>query len=293
MARVSYIVLPPGYEDLYKSKIQPGDRFTFSRVRVKDIFLSRARVKGLSIRSQLVTLAPVWQALSVGEKDAWTAAGEACGLTGWKMFVVDTTERRKAGFSGYATPNTLYQSEVGRIFVESPATGLLIEQAHPLTYFVKRKVTGTRSQYSPVAISESFSLPLEISCSYKTDLTALGSDARARFFCVVYSSYQGTTREATVALDFGLSDDWQRVTATISSVVGPIQGYSAFFEVYNARGDLFFDNVSIKHGGENWARDPACNNVSQNFTRAFYQVAKHWVAVNPSEGADFGSFYFT
>ncbi len=292
MAKVSYIDIPSGLEELYKKGLQSGDRFQFSRIRVKDLFLSRTKVKGITQKSQLVALAPVWKSFSAPEKEAWELAGDQSGLTGWKQFVVDTCERRKAGYSGYATPNEIYQSEVGRILVESPATGLQLEQAHPLNYFVQRKVTGTRSQYIPVAITEHIALPLSISISWKTDLTPLDGDARARFFCIIYSMYQGRTLENVVEIPFGMSDDWQRASAEIVSVLGPVKAYSAFIEVYNARGNLYFDNVNITHNEENWARDPDCNNISLSFTKAFFQVAKHWVATNITEGADFGSVYF-
>lgn len=292
VAKVSYINIPPGMEEAYKKGLQPGDRFTFSRTRVKDLFLSRARVKGITTKSLLVTLSPVWQGFTPAEQAAWSSAGLFAGLSGFKAFVHDTAARMKAGHAGYATPNDIYQALVGRVQVESPATGLLLEQAHPLMYYVQRKVTGTRSQYSPVAVNEPFGFPLSLSISYKTSLTPIDSDARARFFAVVYSSYQGRTLEKIVSVDFPMSQDWTRASATLSGVLGPIQGYSAFIEVHNATGNLYFDNVSISHSSENWARDSICNNVSQAFTKAFFQVARHWVAVNPSEGADFGSFYF-
>lgn len=292
MGKVSYINLPPGYETLYRKGLQPGDRFQFSRIRVKDLFLSRARVKGITQKSQLVALSPIWQGFDAPTKAAWNSAGLQSGLTGWKQFLVDTTERRKAGFSGYATPTDLYQSEVGRILIESPSTGLIIEQAHPLTYYVQRKVAGTRSQYSPVAVSESFGFPLAIAISWKTELTSLDTDWRARFFVKIISSYQGRDIETLLEIPFGLSDDWQRSEVSLSTVLGPVQGYSAFIEVYNATGNLYFDNVSLSHNSENWARDPDCNNISQSFTRAFFQVAKHWFANNPNEGADFGSVYY-
>jgi hypothetical protein len=292
MAKVSYINLPVGYENIYTKGLQPGDRFTFSRIRIKDLFLSRTKVKGITQRSVFRELSEVWQALTPEEKTAWNLAGVQSGLTGWKQFLVDTTERRKAGHAGYATPNETYQSEVGRILVEAPATGLQIQQAHPLTYYVQRKVSGTRSQYYPVQITEPFSLPLSIEISYKSDLTPLDGSAFARFSCVVYSSYQGRTIETAVSIDLGMEEDWARSSAELTAVKGLVRGYSAFIEVYNARGSLYFDNVNITHNSENWARDPDCNNISLSFTGAFRQVAKHWVATNISEGSDFGSFYF-
>jgi hypothetical protein len=292
MALVSYIQIPAGMETAYHKVLQPVDRFQFSRVRVKDLFLSRNRVKGVTIKSQMLALAPVWAALTTGEKDDWTAAGAASNLSGWKMFLQDTTARRRAGISGYATPSTVYQSMVGRIEIQSPATGLLLEQAHPSVYYVLKKVPKTKSQYSPKAIIEPFGLPLQIGISWKTALTALDGSARARFFCTVISSYQGRDIETTLSIPFGMTDAWQHATATLSTVLGPVRSYLAYIEVYNARGNLYFDNVDIHHGDENWARDPICNNIGQNFTRAFYQVARHWVATNPSDGADFGSVYF-
>lgn len=293
MAKVRYLSIPLGLEQAYWSGLQPGDRFTFSSIRVKDLFLSRSRLKGLTQKSLLTSLAPVWQALSDAEKSAWVSAGTFAKLSGFKAFVLDTAARKRAALSGYATPNNLYQGTVGRIEVESPATGLQIEQSHPLTYFVQKKVPATRSQYTPVQVTENFSLPLEIAISWHTDLTALGGDARARFFVVIYSSYQGQTLETILEIPFGMSDDWQRASASISSVKGLIRGYSAFIEVFNARGNLYFDDVSISHNTQNWARDAQCLNISQAFTKAFFQVAKHWFATNISDGADFGSFYFS
>src|SRR3990172_9193493 len=100
MAKVSYITIPVGMETAYKKVLQAGDRFQFSRVRLKDIFLSRNRVKGITVKSQLVALAPVWAALSGAEQGAWSVAGAMSGLSGWKMFVQDTTARRRASISG-------------------------------------------------------------------------------------------------------------------------------------------------------------------------------------------------
>ena len=292
MAKVSFVDIPSGLEAAYRKVLQPGDRFTFSRVRVKQLFLSRSRIRGITQHSVLVQLGPVWAAMSPTDQAAWNAAGVASGLTGFKMFVYDTAARRRAGLSGYATPNATYQALVGRITVASPATGLQIEQPHPLNYFVYHKVVGTRSQYNPVAVTESFGFPLDIGISWHTALTPLGGDARARFYCIVYSSYQGTDIATTLEIPFGMTDAWQRATASLSTVVGPVQSYEAFIEVYNATGDLFFDDVDITHTGHNWARDPNCNNVAQAFTKAYAQIPRHWAPTNISDGADFGSVYF-
>lgn len=289
---MSYLDLPPGYEEAYFKTLQPGDRFQFSRVRVKDIFLSRARVKNITFRSQFLSLAPVWDEFTTEQKDAWAAAGAVVGLDGWKAFVRDTTQRRKAGLSGYATPSPLYSGNVGRMVIESPATSMRLVQAHPNVYYVLRKVSGTKSQYSPVPVYERITLPLAITVSWSTELTAAGANPSARFFCVLYSSYQGRTLQTEVEIPFGLTDSWSRSTATIYDVPGLLRGYSAFVEVIDARGTLYFDAPILLHTGENWARDPRCDNIGQGFTKAFYQVARSWIAEDPVEGTDYGSWYY-
>ena len=36
---------------------------------------------------------------------------------------------------------------------------------------------------------------------------------------------------------------------------------------------------------------PYCKNINEGFTRAFFQVPKHWVGVEIPEGASFESIY--
>jgi hypothetical protein len=157
---------------------------------------------------------------------------------------------------------------------------------------VQRKVKGTRSQYEPVKVTESFGLPVDIKISYKTALTSAGDSPRARFYLDVLSHYQGRDISTILSIDFGLADDWQTKTATLSSVLGVVRGYTAFIEIFNARGDLWFDNIEIYHSGHNWARDPNCNNIKQAFTKAFYQIPAHWAVVTLPVGSFYDSVYY-
>ena len=291
MVRTTYLQIPPGLDTLYNKTLQSGDRFIYPHVKVKRLFTSRSRKKGLTQKSLLVQLAPVWNNFSQVIKDAWTSAGAECGLTGFKLFVQDTSKRIASNIEGYATPSILYQSMVGKIQIESPAVGLSIMQLHPQTYYINRKVSGTRSQYEPRLIQENLTLPLDISISYKSDLVSIDSNYSARFFIVVYSSYQGRTIENICEIPFELSQDWERLTNNISSVVGVFRGYNAFIELVNVRGTLLFDNVEITHTAQNWARDPFCNSIQTTFTKAFYQIPKNWASDNLSNGAFYRSVY--
>lgn len=291
MAKTSYITIPDGLDLEYNKVIQSGDRFIFPHVKVKRLFTSRSRKKGLTQKSLMVTLAPVWASFDAPTKASWESAGHESQMTGWKQFIQDTSVRIANEISGYATPSNLYQSKVGQIKIESPAIGLTIEQLHPQTYYINKKVTGTRSQYIPQIIQENLSLPVSLAISYKSDLISAGANPRARFFVIVYSSYQGRDIENFCEIPFSLSHDWERKTASISNVIGIFRGYTAFIQIEDARGTLKFDNVEIIHTAQNWARDPFCNSIQTSFTKAFYQIPRNWAAEDIEDGAQFGSVY--
>jgi hypothetical protein len=291
MAKTGFITIPAGLDLSYKKAVQSGDRFVYPHVKVKRLFTSRSRKKGLSQKSLIVQLAPIWNAFDEPTKTAWTLAGAESSLSGFKLFIQDTSKRLANGLTGYSTPNVLYQSMVGKMQIESPAVGLTILQLHPQSYYVSHKVTGTRSQYEPKLITEDLRLPVDIAISYKSDLVSAGASPRARFYVIVYSNYQGRTIENTCEIPFALLHDWQRLTASISSVIGQFRGYTAFIEIHNARGSLLFDNVEIVHTGLNWARDPFCNSIQTSFTKAFYQIPKNWAPEEIISGAFYGSVF--
>ncbi len=291
MARTSFIEIPPGMEDIYKKVIQSGDRFTFPHVKVKRLFTSRARKKGLTQKSLFLSLAPVWNAFSDVVKTAWTDAGAESDMPGFRLFVQDTAKRIANDLPGYATPSTIYQAMVGKMQVDSPAVGLTILQLHPASYYINSKVRGTRSQYEPKKIEEPLGMPINLAISYKSDLVSAGGSPRARFFVVLYSNYQGITIETVCEIAFDFSHDWERLTTSISSVKGQFRGYSAFIEINDLQGTLLFDNIEIVHTGQNWARDPFCNSIQTTFTKAFYQIPKNWAPEEIIDGAFYRSVY--
>jgi hypothetical protein len=292
MAKTSYQLIPTEFNLSYSKALQSGDRFTFPRVRRKTLFISKNRKKGLTQKSLIPILSPVWQALTQGERDAWNSAGVVANMSGFKLFVRDRSLRIANDIEGYAIPNNLYQTAVGTLRIEAPSTSLKIEQLHPLEYWVSRKVKGTRSQYEPKQIIESFGLPLGIKINYKADLVEYGGIAKARFYCICYSHYQGLTFENIVEIPFSLQQDWVHAEALLTKVIGKDRGYTAFIELENVRGTLYFDNIEINHSGQNWCRDPHTIDINQSFTKAFYQIPKHWAPVDISDGAFYGSLYY-
>ena len=291
MAKTSYQLIPSGLDISYKKTLMSGDRFTIPRVSVKRLFFSRSKLKGLTEKSLLPSLSLAWKSFTSGEQDAWGLAGAKMGLQGFKLFVKDTALRLKNSLSGYSIPSILHQAKFGRLHIETPANKIKIVQLHPLNYWVLKKVKGTRDQFEPQAIVESFDLPLDIKISYKSNLTASGGVASARFYVEVLSHYQGRDILTNCEINFTLQSGWASASASLSSVLGLVRGYNCYIEISNAIGDLDIDNIEINHSGHNWARDPFCNDINQGFTKAFYQIAKHWEAIDIPSGAQFDSFF--
>jgi len=291
MARSTYIEIPEAQIDLYWSALQVGDRYIFSRVIRKNAFFSRAKIEKLTSKSYLPTIKELWAGFSTEQKTAWKNIDPHPQKHGWRTFVADQSQRIKLGLSGTATPNTHHQDLVGAINIEAPADEAKLVQLHPSQYWVNTRVTGKKSMYQPTSVTELLVLPLKISISYKSNLTSTGTGSFAKFYAEVRHFYQGQNLETKLEINIPLSSDWATSDATLSNVLGEASSYNLYIHLYKVRGTLLFDNVKAEHSGSNWARDTYCKNIAQQFTKAFYQIPKHWAAVILPDGADYDSIY--
>lgn len=293
MAKASYVQIEAGLEAPYSKALQPGDRYVYSRIIRKHPFVSRQRKSQLQ-RSQMVAeCAAIWAGFDQATRDDWIAAAAVNNQRGYSLFVQDQIYRIKYGIPGEATPDLNHQYKVGRIIIEAPSDGIKIAQYHPASYYVSKKVVGTKSQYQPILVEEIFSLPLTISIAYEANLTSAGGSPSAKFYAEVYHNYQGVTRTTILECELDLSSEWATVSATLSSVIGVAIGYNLFIEITDCTGELRFDNVQSTHNSVNWARGSKCTQIDMAFTRAFYQVPRYWVPVIISDDAYFDSIYPT
>lgn len=291
MAKVSYIELPPELKDSYNSALMPNDRFVFSRIVIKRRFLSRKRKLDLKERSLFGLMSDFWKTFSNEEKDLWRDSAAQIGLTGWQLFIQDQAARLSGEIDGFAVPSLLHQSWVGKIGLDDFSDELFLIQIHPKVYWISKKVSGTKSQFEPVKITEDFRLPLQLSINYKSELESGEGDFEACFFADVWYSYQGVDHFERLKIDFDLVSDWKNANVTLSNLQTTIIGYNLFFYFKNVKGKIYFDNIKAIHSGQNWVRDFACRNLTQIFPRSFYQVPAHWFLIEKTEGADFDSVY--
>jgi hypothetical protein len=291
MAKVGYVDVTPAVDDAYFKYLQPSDRFVFSRIIKKQTLFSYKKKKGLSQKSLLPQVAEVWATFSPEEKALWATVASYSNLTGWRLFVQDQCLRIVNDMEGSAVPSELHQSHVGLVHIEAPASEAKIVQYHPHFYYVSKKVPKTKSQYAPVLVNEDFTLPLTISLNYSSDLTSVAEGSFAKFYAHVWHSYQGADRETDLTIDLDPQSGWTSGEATLTDVLGYVVRYDLYFHFSGLQGEFYFDNVSAEHSAQNWVRDPFCKDINQGFTRAFYQIPKHWAGVILPEGSYFESIY--
>lgn len=291
MAQVGALEIPPELLELFRKLVSSTSNRTTGAVRKHGYIPSREQVVKLTTRSLLPQITTMWKALSPTEQAAWKAAAAVTGMNGWNLFVQDTAYRLKYGLAGVAVPSLIHQYKVGRIEIATPAQRVLLAQYHPNKYYVSKKMRGNTTEREDVAVIEKFQLPLEVGCSYRANLTAVTGTPKARFYAIVYSSYQGRTIETEVGFDIPLESDWQSQTSTITEVIGLGRYYNLWIELDGVRGFFEWDNVISRHTGTNWARDKRCIDVNNELSLANYQIEKSWEEQFLPTGAAFDSVY--
>lgn len=291
MAFVSFVDVDPAQEQQFFKGLTPDSRFLYSKMKYKTSLFSAKKKRSLALRSLLPQISFLWSALSSGEKYAWTVSGSYSGLNGWRQFVAEQSIRLKLGLSVPNTPSNYHNAWYGHLSIGGSATQIKIAQYHPAGYYVHKKVVGFKKVYAPVFVQENMSLPLQIGISYRCDLTPSGGTQYAKYYAIVRSSYQGVDRENVVEINLTNDGAWHTATATLSSSLGYVIGYTLYIHVFGYTGDVYFDHVKAIHGAVNWARDKNCYDINVTFTNQFYQIPKHWVALELPSGAVYDSDY--
>lgn len=291
MAFIRYVDINPADEQKFFSGLTPDSQFLYSKVKKKTGLFSAKKKKALLLRSLLPQISAMWAGLTTIQKNAWTTSGTYSGLNGWRQFVAEQSIRIKLGLSDFFIPSIYHNAWFGHLAIASPATQIKIAQYHPAGYYVHKKVMGKKGLYAPIFVQESMTLPLQIGISYRCDLTSTGATQYAKFYAVVRSSYQGVDRENVVEINFINDSTWHIATASLTSSLGYVIGYTLYIHIFGYTGDFYFDHVKAIHGAVNWARDKNCYDINVAFTNQYYQIPKHWVALELPAGAVYDSDY--
>lgn len=291
MATVSALDIPPELEALFRELVRLINQWNYGATGLNGHLPSREQKRKVSQRSLLPEIAAIWSGLSEEQKAAWKAAAKQSNYNAWNLFVQDMAYRLKFGIDGVATPSTYHQYKVGRIEIAAPAHTVLLAQYHPPSYWVSKKVKGTKDLWTDVEITEKLGLPLELGLSYRADLTIAGASPHCRFYARILSSYQGRDIETDVGFEIPFKTDWARQTTEVFNVIGIARSYNLYIDIQHLRGWFEFDNVLAKHHGTNFARDFRCTDVNNELDRANWQIEKSWEEEILPTGSAYDSVY--
>jgi hypothetical protein len=287
MARVSNNLTPDEMKPLVRTTLQQGDRFRLGVVQSQRRILSR-RARKLLTRPAITNspmsgrgslfkkFSPMWRALTTSQKNVYRDAGAVSGLTNWQLYISDNAIRLRTSQPLEVPPVTTWQVRTGYFSINSPSEHVLITQEHKLDYLITRKMKGMPWKEELATIREFLGLPLTLGIRYKSNLIAEGSTQRVRYFADIWYSYQGVDLIKTLEINIDPVADWDYHTVTLSSIRGIIIGYTLKIEIFGYTGTLLFDNLRAIHGGQNWVRDPRCDNVTRIFQKQFSDVLPYW-----------------
>lgn len=291
MAKTQTIEIFPALENDYDRAIQRRDRYILGAVQGQKRPMSRRKRRAFARQTLFEFLAPLWNALTTEEKTTWNNAGVVTQNSGWQLFVSDNAQRLKNDLPLEVPPHMLWQVRTGHIVINSPGDGILLRQQHPLDYWEVVPIRGKRWKSELIQIKEDFSLPLQIGIRVKTNLTATGSEQRARFYAHVVTSYQGKNRDYFLSLDFDPVADWTFLEDSLSGVIGYFVRYDVYIDIFGYTGTCTFDNLIISHSGTNWARDKKCNFVQRTFSGAWSVTFPYWEKIYFPAGVSLDTVY--
>jgi hypothetical protein len=302
MAKTVTMQTPEELKPLQRKSIQQRDRFFYGVVQSQRRLLSR-RQRALLTRPAITNspmagrgslfkkFSPMWRALSSGAKIMYKDAGVPSFLTNWQLYISDNAARLRNSLPLEQPVSELWQVRTGRVVINSGLDPFVIKQEHPRDYTVTRKIRGTPWKEELINIREYFELPITLQIRYKTNLTPVGSEQVARYFARIWTSYQGQDIYYDSVINFDPSTDWEYAEVTFSNVRGIIVGYTLYIQILGYTGELLFDNLRCIHSGQNWVRDPRCDNVTRTFTGGFATVKPFWEVVERPENTFFGTVY--
>ena len=250
MARVQTVQVPAEIQHLYRKSVQQSDRFFTGSVRMQQPPLSRTRRKELT-RASIVHspqegrgtlfkyLAPMWRTLTTDQKNVWKAAGAVSGLSNWQLFISDNAQRIRNSLTLMVPPQITWQVRTGYITLSGLATEIILKQEHPQSYWVTKKKVGQPWKQELNYLLETFSFPLTLGIRYKSNLTAVGGEQRARYYARVHTKYQGNDVFTDLEIPFSANTDWVYETVTLDGIRGIFVGYTLFLELVGYQGTFF------------------------------------------------------
>lgn len=261
MALVTDLTTDQAKIDLLEKSIKIRDRYGDPRMDKKDVVWRKRNYKDFQIESQIDSAALLWDVQADDTRALWNAAGAACGLTGYQLWLQDIGFRLLNNLPGIPVPSTFHQYKVLRYDLGAVAEYFQIYQYHPKNYSLRVPIVGKKNAEQVVAITETVTSPLVIEFDYKANLEWTPGASMFRLWVQVQGTKSGAPKTSNFYLALEEQTDWIHAVKSCVLDFDTISGYFVIFDGSDYSGFFDLDNIVVEHSGQNWAYDPRCEDV--------------------------------
>ena len=266
-------------EELFLKSIKVKRKLYDASMDRKNIVWRKRNYEVLTEQSELSAISLLWNNLTTTKKARWESAGVVCGLTGYQLFVQDTSYRLENNLPGLIYPSLYHQYKIARVIFDNNDDYGLLRQYHPNYYYLWVDNVGQKNARTPVRIDEDATSPITISFYYYAEVEEYPG---ASVFGV---QVQGWASKDDVDFPFDETVNLEQKTGwcffTYDFVIDCdfVYSYVVDLRFDYVKGVLKFDNFSVEHDGENYAIDPNCDNINEVLQYTNLNNLENWTLI--------------
>lgn len=291
MAKVTGLNVPSELKAKFEKFLKANYLRLSTKIDMNPIFGLRSKKERLSSNVNLNDLAPLWDSLSSSDQTLWGNAGAESGLTGYQLFVQDTSYRLNNGLTGLATPNNYHQYKVLSLEMSADIGEWSIIQEHFDFYYLRSAVSGRDEAFEWNLISEVGSSPLKIEFNYYSDLVSTDPDSDFYVKVTVHGLKNGLPVYDSFNFDLDLQTGWKSFSEELVVDMDSFDEYDFTIQAYYLTGTFRADNFNFEHDSQNWAWDPYCKNILDEIIYSYNEEQGAFVCSDSYEADFFGSKY--
>jgi len=277
--------------DLLEKSIKIRDRYATPRLDRKDVVWRKRNYKELAAFSQMDPAALLWDVQSDATRAAWAAAAVVCNMTGYQLFLQDTSFRLLNGFQGLAIPSLFHQYKVLRYDLGAIPEYFQIYQYHPSTYKLIIPITGKKNATQIVDIVETVTSPLHVEFDYQSVLDGVGGAPYFRLWVQVQGIKSSVPKISNFELFLEKGTSWTHASLNCVLDFDTINVYFVTLDGGDYSGFFDLDNIIIEHSGQNWAYDPRCEDVKAYKRYSAGAWRPYWTSTGDAGYDGFASEY--
>jgi len=277
--------------DLMRKSLKIKRQFWAPIFDQKHVTWRKRNFRSLELLSTLPDISLLWSGLSSAQRTAWDVAASYSNLTGYQLFVKDTSYRINNNLAGLGTPNNNHQFKVLEWESAPGSEEFYLRQDHESEYTILVKNIGQKNAYTPVVITEVGTGVFSLEFDYFSDLDWTYEPDFFGVYIYFSGTKNGSPSSDSFWFDLEPQTDWTRFSEEFTPDLDEYDFYYVEFDAYPLNGLFRADNFNFYHDGQNWAFDPKCDNIDKEY---YFRIDKWefpWFVDSDIDPSKFESVY--